>query len=719
MSRTPSFSSQRLLPLKMYRKNDIKPDMGYGWRKNDARKGKPYTYKRSPKLPRSPAMRQPEIPTRRSEGLPEEWFSNSPYFQEAFGNSAYDNNITTKLAEAVPKRRLRKKVPSVQLDTRPPVSNLVDVIVPNMQAASTSVCYSTGDEPEVSMAWACQMRDKALLEYREARAEGVAWLWKRAIHRAGGGRTISFMIFRLWANYMKFENGKRNKTLKIVAMMQNRRSLAPFGAWAQYTRESKQLQKEEQLREEALQREEKEKEMAKQQRQIEGLKAKIALLTKKNAELEAKLSQEDSNVRVISNLKTELADANATISNGHEAMEKLFESLELLRKDKIHSLKSKLASMSTKGRTHDFRHVLSDRTKQLLGFPREVGKRGESLPTLPNYEDRFYNGDEEDDPLALVNIYDSDEDDEDEVDFGIQVAKLKAPARISYVDFGIQTAPENLAELIVIDWANHMSKAAAQFSGNKVAQFKTITDFGRSLKNGQQLARIVLSLFDACLEDTSSAEGEERARLERFDVPPLRTVHPYLSLSGNQQVPLLKEIKAVINDPKKLMETLVKLFRQKFTVPGDGVSPTDILNENTDSTFILLAYLMIVSPVSRNSKTTPILFDYSLVLEEMETDWASAKANLMETNKSNGKVILAPNKFVKAASPADAFQINQKIKQLEKLATKIGKLDYGVIEGEKFWEVSSKVVAEKVISELSRKARNPSGFVGRITANSP
>ena len=103
----------------------------------------------------------------------------------------------------------------------------------------------------------------------------------------------------------------------------------------------------------------------------------------------------------------------------------------------------------------------------------------------------------------------------------------------------------------------------------------------------------------------------------------------------------------------------------------------------------------------------------------METDWASAKANLMETNKSNGKVMLAPNKFVKAASPADAFQINQKIKQLEKLATKIGKLDYGVIEGEKFWEVSSKVVAEKVISELSRKARNPSGFVGRITANSP
>ena len=699
----------------------LKGDPRYGWKKSNPRKpGKPYSYSRNPQLPRSPEMRQPAPISKRSDGLPEEWFSSSPYFQEAFGNSAYDNKITTKQPEAVPKRRLQKPAQLEGLDKRPVVSELVDVVVPNGQPASTSVCLSTGDEPEVSMAWACQMRDKALLEYREARAEGVAWLWKRAIHRAGGGRTISFMIFRLWANHVTFENGKRNKALKIVAMMQNRRALAPFGAWVRYARESKQLAKEAQLRDETRQREAKEQEMAKQQRIMEGLKAKVAALTKKNEELEAKLNEEDGNAKVIEHLKTDLADAEARVVSGHEAMEKLFEATDMLREEQVLAMKARLVALSSKRRGHDFRHVLSDRTKQLLGFPRTPGDQAGPLSTHAHYEERFYNGDDEDDPLVLANIDESQEEEEEGVDFGIQVAKKKAPPRITSIDLGTEKSPENLAELIVVDWVNHMSKAATQFSGNKVTQFRNVTDFGRSLKDGQQLARLLLSLFDACVDDASgSAEAEESALSERLDVPPIRPVRPFVTLDGKEQAPLLKEIKKTISDPKALVDVLVKALRKHFALPGDSVTPGDILGEKTDAIFSFLAYLMIVCPVSRNSKLAPILFDYSLLLEEMETEWCASKAKLTEVDKATNKSKFAPKKLVKAASPADAFQIHEKIKQLDKLATKVQKLDFGMAEGEKLWESSFKVVTEKMTSELSRKARNPNGFMGRISANPP
>ena len=379
-----------------------------------------------------------------------------------------------------------------------------------------------------------------------------------------------------------------------------------------------------------------------------------------------------------------------------------------------------IVHMTTKKRSHDFRHVLSDRTKQMLGYKGTSANRAAPLKTLAHYEERFYNGDDEDDPLVLANIDEGADEPEEGVDFGIQVAKYKAPPRIVTVDIGIDKPPENLAELIVIDWVNHMSKAAAQFNGNKVAAFKNVTDFTRSLKDGQQLARLVLSLYDVCAEDTSGgAEGDERALAERLSVAPMRQVSPFVEVSGKEQAPFLKEIKKTINDPKALVDILVKALRKDFALPGDSVSPGDILGEKIDPMFSFLAYLMIVCPVSRNSKMTPILFDYGLVLEEMETEWAAAKAQLSATDKTTGKTTLAPRNFVKAASPADAFQLHEKIKQLDKLATKVAKLDFGMTEGERLWESSFKIVTEKAISESARKAKNPSGFMGRISASPP
>ena len=57
---------------------------------------------------------------------------------------------------------------------------------------------------QVSMLTASLMRERALLEYKEARCHGAAWLWTRATRRAGGSRTISMLILRLWFSRLRF-----------------------------------------------------------------------------------------------------------------------------------------------------------------------------------------------------------------------------------------------------------------------------------------------------------------------------------------------------------------------------------------------------------------------------------------------------------------------------------------------------------------------------------
>ena len=88
-----------------------------------------------------------------------------------------------------------------------------------------------------------------LFRYREAKAEGAVWLWKRAIARAGGGRAITTFIFRLWANHVKSEHSRAKKILRIVIRMQGRKTMVPFAGWVRYVAIMKSERKESSLRE--------------------------------------------------------------------------------------------------------------------------------------------------------------------------------------------------------------------------------------------------------------------------------------------------------------------------------------------------------------------------------------------------------------------------------------------------------------------------------------
>ena len=169
-------------------------------------------------------------PNRRSNGLPSEWFSDSPFFELSNERKIPSRHsmrpirsrpVTAPAQDSTANGTGRPvTAPAQSYGPGVNVSDLVDVKVPQMEVPDVSLCLSTGDRPEVSMEYAYKMRDRALAEYREAKAEGAVWLWKRAIARAGGGRAITTFIFRLWANHCKAERSRSKKILRIVLKMQ-------------------------------------------------------------------------------------------------------------------------------------------------------------------------------------------------------------------------------------------------------------------------------------------------------------------------------------------------------------------------------------------------------------------------------------------------------------------------------------------------------------------
>lgn len=85
---------------------------------------------------------------------------------------------------------------------------------------------------EVSVATASALREKALLEYQESRSRGAAWLWKRAIERAGGSRTILLFVVRLWSNYTRRVKARRVCIAEAIHNRGRRRWRAILRAWS-------------------------------------------------------------------------------------------------------------------------------------------------------------------------------------------------------------------------------------------------------------------------------------------------------------------------------------------------------------------------------------------------------------------------------------------------------------------------------------------------------
>ena len=89
---------------------------------------------------------------------------------------------------------------------------------------------------EVSLATASAITEKALLDYREARCRGAAWLWARATKRAGGSRTIVLFILHLWKNHTIKATAERKHIEQIIQRYTLRRRRFLVREWRRVAR---------------------------------------------------------------------------------------------------------------------------------------------------------------------------------------------------------------------------------------------------------------------------------------------------------------------------------------------------------------------------------------------------------------------------------------------------------------------------------------------------
>ena len=129
---------------------------------------------------------------------------------------------------------------------------------------------------------------------------------------------------------------------------------------------------------------------------------------------------------------------------------------------------------------------------------------------------------------------------------------------------------------------------------------------------------------------------------------------------------------------------------------------------------------MLTSPSPRNPKSTPIIFQKVVDLEDLNREWQSSKEHLTRVSLSGSpRPTIVGSYLVDGKSSGSVKHQLQICQRIVKLCKQVEKLEHGQAEGERLWDITNKVVVEKSFSELSRRARNNSGFIGRVFASAP
>ena len=136
---------------------------------------------------------------------------------------------------------------------------------------------------EVSLATASAITEKALLDYREARCRGAAWLWARATKRAGGSRTIVLFILHLWKNHTIKATAERKHIEQIIQRYTLRRRRFLVREWRRVAR----IQRAERRAE--LEEETRQKELREAREAQKGAEDRCSELVAKVADLEKQL----------------------------------------------------------------------------------------------------------------------------------------------------------------------------------------------------------------------------------------------------------------------------------------------------------------------------------------------------------------------------------------------------------------------------------------------
>ena len=180
----------------------------------------------------------------------------------------------------------------------------------------------------------------------------------------------------------------------------------------------------------------------------------------------------------------------------------------------------------------------------------------------------------------------------------------------------MRAAPTNTAELIVLEWANCVSRLADVGTvGSNMPPWRPLLDFEKSCADGTQLTRILYYVLHAHDEKYLNANKIEPPGAEL--VPPeLRVPHLWTRPLKDPQIDAFKaDVFSNKDHANDLRDVLEDFAKRTLGLPAPLLKASDIQKQDAHWNFTVLSYLMLTSPGVRTN-THAGVFEVVMALEE-------------------------------------------------------------------------------------------------------
>ena len=308
----------------------------------------------------------------------------------------------------------------------------------------------------------------------------------------------------------------------------------------------------------------------------------------------------------------------------------------------------------------------------------------------------------------------------------------------------MRAAPTNTAELIVLEWANCVSRLADVGTvGSNMPPWRPLLDFEKSCADGTQLTRILYYVLHAHDEKYLNANKIEPPGAEL--VPPeLRVPHLWTRPLKDPQIDAFKaDVFSNKDHANDLRDVLEDFAKRTLGLPAPLLKASDIQKQDAHWNFTVLSYLMLTSPGVRTNTHTQGVFEVVMALEEFGRTWRSVENEMnappeddrapdddeyeepaakeerlnrlkaeklipKEKKKTFGDPGAQP-KFDPKAKKTDAITAINMITDLLDggidLMVKINGLSASAHHGERLWEGAMRSVMERTVTEFTHRAR--------------
>ena len=469
---------------------------------------------------------------------------------------------------------------------------------------------------EVSLATASAMREKALLDYREARCKGAAWLWLRATKRAGGSRTIALMTLHLWHNYVEASSRRRRQVEDIVLRYDLRRKRFMIRSWQRAAREqrrARQLEMEKVVRESELHEATEATKVA--EARAEELQERVASLERALAAARAREVSDEERERIAVERAEDRARGDraeaallvmvgamavvvpAALDNAQRGLFRLCTPAEVSADDgarrgsvlQQQADAKRLAALSAGG--HDVAEEQG--MVRWSGAPRYPDLRGILTDDIVH-------------KLGLERLLDLPKTAADDLKDAEEEAAAKERAEAGFVDDEAPPPPrpDDLPEDILLAWCNFQSQNAGYGGGPAAAlesmpAYQEMTNWKTAFVDGRQLARILFAELEALLP-SRSVKGAERDPGTNFkgrkSLLGYKGTGPKMwvrTVDTNLLQSFASDVRSRLDRPNDLAKLLEKVAKEHLGLPPGLLHADDLRRRDVDWHFALLSYLFV------------------------------------------------------------------------------------------------------------------------------